>query len=298
MGKTIKKAGIPGLQTGEQTILQNQGAYKSSPRSGWKIAWCFLTNRRFIICQGSTIRFNISLDDITDLMVDNVHYVISKKKSLRLFYNSKKDSAKNRIWFVTPDLDDWKKKIRQASLLNVDVATVEKIAAQLDHDGQDILWYLWDKRHARIDQLAELIDAPNHMHVLMNIRETINPFAEKIIGCPILSFERSRVDPETGEAVSFSWWLIGKYDKWVPSDDRLLDIFDEDSYIQVVMEVKGIEEPDLKLDVEKDQIAVMSVKTGSTWKEIIDLPAEIDPDSPEMHLKNNLLEIRLFKRNQ
>ncbi len=298
MGKTIKKAGIPGLQTGEQTILQNQGAYKSSPRSGWKIARCFLTNRRFIICQGSTIRFNISLDDITDLMVDNVHYVISKKRSLRLFYNSKKDSAKNRIWFVTPDLDDWKKKIRQASLLNVDVATVEKIAAQLDHDGQDILWYLWDKRHARIDQLAELIDAPNHMHVLMNIRETINPFAEKIIGCPILSFERSRVDPETGEAVSFSWWLIGKYDKWVPSDDRLLDIFDEDSCIQVVMEVKGIEEPDLKLDVEKDQIAVMSVKTGSTWKEIIDLPAEIDPDSPEMHLKNNLLEIRLFKRNQ
>jgi len=294
MGKTIKKAG-PGLQTGEQTILQNQGAYKSSPRSGWKIARCFLTNQRFIICQGSTIRFNISLDDITDLMVDNVHYVISTKKSLCLFYNSKKNPAKNRFWFVTPNLDDWKKKIYQAALLNTDAGTIERIAAQLDHDGQDILWYLWDKRHAGINHLAELIDAPNHMHVLMNIRETINPVAEKIIGCPILSFERSRVDPETGETVLFSWWLMGKYDKWGPSDDCLLDIFDEDSCIQVVMEVRGVEMSDLRLDVEKDRVTVRSVKTGSTWKEIIDLPAEIDPDSHEMYLKNNLLEIRLSK---
>ncbi|MDO9530115.1 MAG: Hsp20/alpha crystallin family protein, partial [Syntrophales bacterium] len=173
--------------------------------------------------------------------------------------------------------------------------TVEKIAVQLDHDGQDILWYLWDKRHAKIDRLAELIDAPNHMHMLMNIRETINPVAEKVIGCPILSFERSKVDPETGEAVLFSWWLLGKHDKWIQSDDRLLDIFDEDSCIQVVMEVKGIEEPDLRLDVEKNQITVRSVKTGSTWKEIIDLPSEIDPDSHEMYLKNNLLEIKLSK---
>ncbi|MDO9515562.1 MAG: Hsp20/alpha crystallin family protein [Syntrophales bacterium] len=231
-------------------------------------------------------------------MTEKVHYVIRKKEAFCLFYNSKKGPAKSRIWFVTSDLDDWKTKIHQACILKVDVATVEKIAGGLDHDGQDILWYLWDKSHARIDQLAELINASNHMHVLMNIRETINPVAEKIIGCPILSFERSKVDPETGKAVLFSWWLMGNHDKWTQSDERLLDIFDEDSCIQVVMEVKGIEVSDLRLDVERDQIAVRSVKTGSTWKEIINLPAEIDPDSHEMHLKNNLLEIKLSKRTQ
>ena len=64
------------------------------------------------------------------------------------------------------------------------------------------------------------------------------------------------------------------------------------------MEVKGIEEPDLRLYVEKNQIAVRSVKTSSAWKEIIDLPAEINPDSHEMYLKNNLLEIKLSKSEQ
>ena len=293
-----QKTQIPPLQGGEHIILRNQGAYRSNPRSGWKIARCFLTNRRFIICQGSTVKIDISLDDITNLLMENVNYVIRNRESLCLFYNSKEGSLKRRTWFVTPDLDDWKKKIYQASLLNIDVKTLEKIAGGLDHDGQDILWYLWDKRHAGIDRLAELTDAPNHMHVLMNIRETINPVAEKVIGCPILSFERSKVDPETGKTVLFSWWLMGNHDKWVHSDERLLDIFDEESCVQVVMEVRGIEESDLRLDIDGDLLAVRSVKAGSMWKETINLPAEINPDSPQIHLKNNLLEIRLSKRDQ
>jgi len=295
MPQVFQKTNIPPLQSDEHIILQNQGAYKSNYRSGWKIARFFLTDQRFIIRQGSTIRLDISLNDISDLLRENVRHVVGQKEALCLFYNSGKGSAKSRVWFVVPNLNDWNARICQAALLNIDVETVEKIATQLDHDGQDILWYLWDKRHARIDRLAERIDAPNHMRVLMNIRETINPVSEKITGYPILSFERSKTDPETGETVLFSWWLMGKHDKWVRSDDRLLDIFDEDSCVQVVMEVKGLELPDLKLDIKRDQVTVRSVKTGSAWKEIIDLPAEIKSDGHEMHLKNNLLEIRLSK---
>jgi len=291
-----QKNHIPPLQGGEDIILQSQGAYKNNSRSGWMLARCFLTNRRFIICRGSTPGIDILLDDITNLLVENVHYVMKNREALCVFFNSKEGSLKRRIWVVTPDLDDWKKKIYQeASLLNIDVETLEKIAGGLDHDGQDILWYLWDKRHAGIDRLSELTDAPNHMHVLMNIRETINPVAEKVTGYPILSFERSRVDPETGEVVSFSWWLMGNHDKWVHSDDRLLDIFDEESCIQVVMEVKGIEESDLRLDIDGDLLSVRSIKAGSTWEETITLPVEINPDKPQMRLKNNLLEIRLYK---
>jgi len=251
-----------------------------------------------MIYQGSTPRIDISLDGITDLLVENVHYVIKNREVLCLFYNSKEGSLKRRIWFVTPDLDDWRKKIYQASLLNISVETLEKIADGLDHDGQDILWYLWDKGHAGIDRLAELTDAPNHMHVLMNIRERINPVAEKVTGCPILSFERSRVDSETGKAVLFSWWLVGNHNKCVDGDERLLDIFDEESCMQVVMEVRGIEESDLRLDIKGDLLSVRSVKTGYSWEETINLPAGINPDSPQMRLRNNLLEIKLSKSSQ
>jgi len=69
------------------------------------------------------------------------------------------------------------------------------------------------------------------MDILLKIREIINPTAEKIIGYPILSFESSKVDWETGEKVTFSWWLAGQPHK--DKKEPLLDIFDEDDDLVV-----------------------------------------------------------------
>ena len=296
MQRTSQKTNIPRLQAGEQIILQSQGAYKNNFRSGWRVAQCILTNQRLIMYQRPTIRFQIPIEDIKGLAVERLHYVLRKRECLSISYNAREGSREGRIWLVVNDLEKWRERIiSQTSLLTVNIETIQKIAAQLGSDGRDILLCLWENRYARIDQLAELIEAPNHMHVLMEIRETINPVAEKIVGIPILSFERSKVDPETGEKVLFSWWLIGKQEKWAQSEDQLLDIFDEGSYMQVIMEVRGMEASDLRLEVERDQLTVRSEKTGSTWKEIIHLPAEVNTDNYQMHLKNNLLEIKLLK---
>lgn len=284
------------LQAGEQLILQSQGAYKHNFRSGWKVARCLLTNQRLIMYQRPSIRFEIPLDDVRGLAVEKLHYIIRRRECLSLSYKAGDGSGEGRIWVVANDPERWRKRIiSQTALLKVDLGVIEEISAELDADGRDILWYLWENRHARIDRLAELIDAPTHMHVLLLIRETINPVAEKMVGCPILLFERSRVDPETGEAVLFSWWLVGQHEKPTQSDERMLDIFDEGPYIQVIMEVRGIDSSYLKLDAERDQITVRSVKIGSTWNETINLPAEINPDGHKVHLKNNLLEVRLSK---
>jgi HSP20 family molecular chaperone IbpA len=78
---------------------------------------------------------------------------------------------------------------------------------QLEPDCEEILNYLMLYRHAKIDQLAELIDAPTHTSVLLKIRKNINPTAQKVLGQPILTFEESKIDPITGENVVFSWWL-------------------------------------------------------------------------------------------
>ncbi len=297
MQRDFQKTGIPHLQDGEHIIIQGQGAYKDSLRSGWKIAGLYLTNQRLMICQGRTIRFKILVNDIKALKVEKLHYVLRRKQAVCLFYKAGKASGDSRIWFVVNDCETWQKRIiMQASLLKIDLETIEKISARLDPDGQDILWYLRDNRHARIDQLAKLIDAPNHMHVLLNIKETINPIAEKVVGCPILSFERARTDHETGEKVLFSWWLMGEQEKWrKETKDRLLDIFDEGSHIRVIMEAKRVAASDLKLEIHGDELVVKSEKTGSPWAEIIQLPCEANFDSQQVHLRNNLLEIRLSK---
>jgi len=289
------KISIPRLQSGEEVILQDKGAYKDTFRSGWKIADCFLTNQRVVIKQGSNVRLGISIKDITQLRLEKLHYVIKKKDTLSLFYKSGEDSKEYRIWLVTQDLENWKKRIYQLTLLKIDADLIERIAVQLDSEGRDILRFLWENRHARIDRLAELINAPNHMHVLLNIKETINPIAEKVVGCPILSFERSKMDPETGEKVLFSWWLLGELEGRENKNERLLDIFDEGSYLQVIMEVKKMEKSDLSLEVHGAELIVKSNKTGSTWTETFLLPAEANYNNHKIHLRNNLLEIRLSK---
>jgi len=294
MQSISQKTILPPLRADEQVILKSQGAYKENFRSGWKVGQCFFTNQRFIIYQGPEIRLQLLLKDIIDLKVEKLHYVIRKKETLCLLH--KAQERERKIWVVVNDLQKWKERIiSQTSLLKVDHDTVAKIAAHLGGDSQDILWYLWENRYARIDELADLIDAPSHMHVLIEIRETINPVAEKMLGCPILSFERSKLDPETGEKVLFSWWLAGQPEERTRSEDRLLDIFDEGSHIQVIMEVRGMAISDLRLEVERNRLTVRIDKPDRPWKETIQLPVEVKVDDHQMRLRNNLLEIKLLK---
>ena len=293
---TNVKPNTPKLHAGEQLILQGQGSYKHNFRSGWKVAQSLLTNQRIIMYQRPAIRLEIRLDDIKDVAVEGLHYVLRKKDCLAISYNSSEGSRGGKIWFIVKDLEEWRKRLTaHSAFLKVDLKVIEKISLQLDSDSQDILWYLWINCHAKIDELAELIDAPNHMHVLLKIRETINPVAEKLIGCPVLIFERSKVDPETGEAVLFSWWLAGQPEELTPTNDRLLDIFDEDSHIQIIIEVRGVKKSDVRLEVSRDELTVHFESANSAWKEVIHLPAEVDPDNYGMHLKNGLLEIRMSK---
>ena len=246
--------------------------------------------------QRLAISLEIPLNDIKGIAAEKIHYVLRARECLSISYNAREGARENRIWFIANDLENWRNTIiSQAALLKVDLGVIERISSQLDSDSHDILWYLWENRHAKIDQLAELIDAPNHMHVLLKIRETINPIAEKVVGCPVLLFERSKTDPETGEPVLFSWWLAGQPEKQTPTEDRLLDIFDEGPHIQVIMEVRGVEEPDLALEVEGDAITIRSQNTGASFKETIRLPAEVNSHNFQMHLRNNLLEIKLSK---
>ena len=290
-----KRNSVPKLRQGEQIIIKGQGGYKIRTQPGWKVAQLFLTDQRFFLYQVSRILFEVALGNIKALSMGRAYYAIKERDFLRVSYGSKDGSGRGEVCFIVNHLEEWKKKIHQLSLLKIDHKVIEKMVSQLDSDGRDMLWYLWENRHAKINQLAELIDAPNHMHVLLIIKETINPVGEKVVGCPILSFERSKLDPETGEKVLFSWWLVGHQDRCVPSEERLLDIFDEGSQIRVIMEVRGVEIGDLKLDFDKDRVTVRCHKIGKSLREKLDLPHEVSPEDYDMHIRNNLLEIKLNK---
>lgn len=84
---------------------------------------------------------------------------------------------------------------------------IDKIAQQVDEQSARILWHLWQHRHANLDQLKKISGETSHMKVLIRIREMINPNAKRLLGRPIMVFERSAMDYDTGEHIFHSWWL-------------------------------------------------------------------------------------------
>ena len=286
----------PEFLPGEEIVLSDQGGFRQTHRAGWRPVECFLTNRRLIFFLRPEIRFQVPLENIIKLHDEKHYYVLKTRPTLRITYRSEKGGRIGNILFVTNRIHIWKKKILQLCFLKVDLQTLEKISSRLDADGRDILWHLWEKGHAGINELAELIRAPHHMHVLVVIRDTINPVAEKELGCPVLSFERQKVDAETGETILFSWWMIGKKERFLPNDERLLDIFDEGDQIRVIMEVKGISTEDLRLDFNGERVTVRCHKIGASLRVELSLGTPVSPKSYTLQIRNNLLEIR-FNRD-
>jgi len=286
---------LPFLDKGEEVILFNSGLFKENLRSGWKPGRFYLTNRRLLFFQPPRISFQTLLENITNLTIEKRAVILRSKDVILVTCGEIGREKVLQTWIAVNNVEKWRRRIYERSLLTLDEEIINKIAEELDSDSQEILIYLWQKRHARIEELAELIDAPNHMDVLLKIKELINPAAERIIGSSILSFEKSKIEPETGEKILFNWWILGQKEN-KEEEEILLDIFDEEEYLNIIMELPGvtrIEDILFKLELEKMTISTSSM-TRKYCREI-DLPVEVNTKDFSKSFNNNVLEVKLKK---
>ena len=273
----------------DEVILKEKGGYLTPGQSRWRLGTLLLTHKILtFFTYNSGFVWETSLSSIKDLRIEKRVYGISQSDTICVEYESFGELSK--AWIISRNLDTWRKELYVRALLKVDRETLDKIVSKLDADSKGILWFLYENRHARIDTLAKLIEAPTHMDILLKIREIINPTAEKIIGCPILSFESSKVDWETGEKVTFSWWLAGQPHK--ERKEPLLDIFDEDAELVVYLELIGIKEDKLRLSVANNKLII---DVDKDYHKEISLPAVVNTNSFTKRYKNNILEVRLKK---
>ncbi len=170
---------------------------------------------------------------------------------------------------------------------------LERLAVELDPGSREILWYLWLNRHATINELAELVAAPTHMDVLFRIRQGINPVAEEVLGRPILAFEESRFDRETGEMVPFSWWLAGRAAPATEGREPGIEVFNEADEINVIVELPGVEEEAIRVSAQREKVVVWVDGVG--YHEEIPLPAPVDADRVVTRFKNGILIVNLKK---
>jgi len=274
----------------DEEILKEKGGYLTPGQSRWCMGTLLLTPKKLtFFTSKSGFIWETPLGSIKNLGIEKRVYGVSQSDTIRIEYDSSGELLK--AWIISLNLEDWRKELYKRVLLKVDRETLNKIVSELDADSKEILIFLYEHKHARIDTLAKLIEAPTHMDILLKIKEIINPTAEKILGYPILLFDSSKVDRETGEKVLFSWWLAGQ--TYQEREEPLLDIFDEDAELIVYVELLGIKEDKLQLSVVDNKLIIEADKE---YHKEISLPVVVNTNNFIKRYKNNILEVRLKKQ--
>ncbi|MBC8343396.1 MAG: Hsp20/alpha crystallin family protein [Bacteroidetes bacterium] len=293
--KSRQKSELQALPN-ESIILADQGFIKNNNRSGWKPGHLSLTNQRLVLHQPSRNIFETSLDSIESIETEKKGFILKSVDVLSLAYKHSSNGGLSRVWIMVKNPDQWQKEIFNHTKRCVTEKDVENVVSELDEKSRKILLHIWDKRHASIRDLTAETSAPNHMAVLNMIRKQINPVSEKLNGFPLLVFERSKVDPVTGEKVLFNWWLIGD-EQWGKSreDFLLMDLFDEGSYISLIAELNGVLEKDIGVKVEDDKLNLHYISNGQNYSEDFLLNSKVKADSLEQHYHNGILEVIMEK---
>ncbi len=176
----------------------------------------------------------------------------------------------------------------------VEEEDLKGVVEALDPVSAQIVWYLRENRHAKIEELRRLLGESSHMNVLVRIREVINPTVRKILGKPLLVFERARIDHTSGERILYSWWLSGDAKRPIEGE-RLVDIFDEGDHILVIVELVGFEEQGVQLAIEDGTLVVKAEALGRSVHEEIPLSPQVDGQRFRARYHNNLLQVRFEK---
>jgi hypothetical protein len=157
----------------------------------------------------------------------------------------------------------------------------------VDEKSRLMIRYLLKERHARIMDLTSLIYASSDMEVLIRIKEVINPKARVIIGESILTFERFRIDPLTGEKIAFNWWINEELAN--NADDELVDVMDEKNLLRVVTRLPPQEE-NVDVKVEDSRLII----SGKEYRKEVPLFCPVEKKAFK-NIKNGVLEIKLHK---
>ena len=154
---------------------------------------------------------------------------------------------------------------------------------------------MWLHGHADIGELAGLVDAATHMDVLFEIRQGINPLAEQLLGRPILVFQESGFDWNTGAMVPFSWWLAGRAVAPVARPAPRVEIMDEGAAINVLAELPGVAEEAIRFEAGRRRLTIWAEGAEDELRQVISLPAPVSARPVTACYNNGILLVSLQK---
>ena len=165
---------------------------------------------------------------------------------------------------------------------------MDQLMSIVDEKSRRIIEYFLSGRQAGIRKLSDLICASSDMEVLIKIREIINPKAREIIGVPLVTFERSKIDLLTGEKITFSWWLNEELIERMPVE-QLLDVLDEKDTLRVVAALPS-DDKDVEIQVKGESLII----SGKQYHQEVQLFCSVEKEVTKT-VNNGVLEIKLSK---
>jgi HSP20 family protein len=88
-----------------------------------------------------------------------------------------------------------------------------------------------------------------------------------------------------------------------PDRDPLVDVYEEDDKLVVVMEVPGVEKDQIEIKATSNELEVFAESSDKTeyprkYHTTVPLPKEINPDFAKARYQNGILEVRLTKAGE
>ncbi len=77
--------------------------------------------------------------------------------------------------------------------------------------------------------------------------------------------------------------------------EPLVDVFDEGEYIQVIAELPGVAEGDIRVEVKDDILSLSAEGRHRKYAKEVLLPAMVEPESRRQTYQNGIFEVRLNK---
>jgi HSP20 family molecular chaperone IbpA len=315
-----------GGDCGGPVLLRSQGCFLPLWQSQWLIGEVTLTADTFGFAQAQRRRFEVPLASITGMAVRRRKFILLQKDVVQMTYTLPDSGREKHVGFIAPDLGRWidqletltgKGMVRGApaepapgpapfprhgtvrEAVPVREEQVRDLAAMAGIEGARVLWHLWRERHADIEALAALIDAPTHMDVLTLVREGINPLACRVLGGPALAFRERAFDPDTGRTIGFQWWM-DRVEVPVAADSiaPLVEIHDEGDALLVVATVPRDCGHAPRVAMRAGQLVLAEKGADDAWEVAVPLPCKVLARPTGVTYANGVLSLRLAKKDR
>ncbi len=154
-------------------------------------------------------------------------------------------------------------------------------------------WSFFDDIFGDIDEEFErMIERMNRI-----FEEAMRFAPEKIEpGKPIVYGFSMRIGPDGKPHIQEFGNTPGAIRSHVDERKPIVDVFETDDEIQVIAEMPGVEREDIELNATETSLEINAKGETRQYSEVIDLPAEVDPDSAKATYKNGVLEVILKKK--